>query len=386
MEPTPCLEEQRLAADALRSANWKRWGTYLSERQWATVREDYSDDGDSWNSFPHEHARSRAYRWGEDGLLGFADRECRACFALALWNGKDPLLKERLFGLTGTQGNHGEDVKEQYFYLEATPTYSYAKALYKYPQAEFPYEALVAENRRRGKHDPEFELVDTGVFDGDRYFDIFAEYAKHSPNDILIRVTVANRSSEEATLHLLPSVWFRNTWSWGQIDEGYETKPWIALGGENSFLLEHETLGRFCLEFGRNPNGQLPDVLFTENETNTRRLWGTEPEGEFVKDAFHDYVIRGDSKAVNPNKTGTKAACHYVLRVPPGASQTVSLRLFADNEAPGDPLGPAFGQIFEERIKESSDFHSGLCCAKLNEAERAILYQGVAGMVWSKQF
>jgi len=236
-------EKERLAADAKREANWKRWGPYLSERQWATVREDYSADGNCWDHFPHDHARSRAYRWGEDGLLGFTDRECRLCFALAVWNGKDPILKERLFGLTGPEGNHGEDVKEQYFYLDATPTYSYMKALYKYPQNEFPYTRLVEENRRRGKSGPEFEILDTGVFDDNRYFDITVEYAKNGPNDILVRITAANRSVETATLHLLPTVWFRNTWSWGATEEGSSTKPSITLDPQDRLSLHHESLG-----------------------------------------------------------------------------------------------------------------------------------------------
>src|SRR5438128_1168172 len=252
-------EKARLAADAKREANWKRWGPYLSERQWATVREDYSADGNCWEYLPHDHARSRAYRWGEDGLLGFTDRECRLCFALALWNGRDPILKERLFGLTGSEGNHGEDVKEQYFYLDSTPTHSYLKALYKYPQAEFPYARLLEENRRRGKNDPEFELTDTGVFDDNRYFDVFSEYAKRSPDDILIRITVVNRGPAPATLRLLPTLWFRNTWSWGCTHEGCSLKPRLRRHkDENLIEATHETLGRFFFAVGPGADGDLP--------------------------------------------------------------------------------------------------------------------------------
>src|SRR5438876_12200281 len=242
MEVSPTAEHQRLKQDADRSKNWKRWGPYLSERQWATVREDYSPYGNCWDYFPHDHARSRAYRWGEDGLLGITDRECRLCFALALWNGRDPILKERLFGLTSPEGNHGEDVKESYFYLDSTPTHSYSKALYKYPQTEFPYGRLLEENRRRGKDEPEFELIESGVFDDNRYFDVFAEYAKNSPNDILIRITMANRSPDAARLHLLPTLWFRNTWSWGRTSEGSWPKPQITQADAQTLAAEHASL------------------------------------------------------------------------------------------------------------------------------------------------
>ena len=379
-------EEERLQADAARTANWKRWGTYLSERQWATVREDYSADGDAWAYFPHDHARSRTYRWGEDGLLGFCDRECRLCFALALWNGKDPILKERLFGLTNTEGNHGEDVKEEYFYLDAMPTYSYARALYKYPQAEFPYEMLVQANGRRGKNEPEFELSDTGIFDDNRAFDVFAEYAKNAPDDILIRLTVANRGPEPATLHLLPTLWFRNTWSWGQTYESLGAKPGLSLKEKNRFVADHQTLGRFILEFGTDPNGHLPTTLFTENESNTRRLWGMGAEGAFVKDAFHEYVIHGRTGAVNPANTGTKAALHYVLQIPAGASQTITLRLFAEKESPSDPLGPDFEAIFATRIQEKEAFYRSLTRARLDDTEFNVVRQAAAGMLWTKQF
>ncbi len=267
-------ESDRLAEDTRRHRNWKRWGPYLAERQWGTVREDYSEYGDCWNYLPHDHARSRAYRWGEDGLLGITDRQGRLCFALALWNGRDPILKERLFGLTGPEGNHGEDVKELYYYLDSTPTHSYLKALYKYPQAEYPYESLVRVNRERGKGDPEFELLDTGAFDGNRYFDVFAEYAKADADDILVRITVANRGPETATLHLLPTLWFRNTWSWGRDGEGYWPKPALRRTGPARIEAEHQSLGRYLLEAEPVAGAPAPELLFTDNETNTARLFG----------------------------------------------------------------------------------------------------------------
>jgi len=307
------------------------------------------------------------------------------CFALALWNEADPIIKERLFGLTGSEGNHGEDVKEYYYFLDNTPTHSYMKALYKYPQAEFPYVWLEEENQRRGKRDPEFELVDTGVFNENRYFDIFAEYAKASPNDILIRITVANRGPEAATLHLLPTAWFRNQWSWGRTDEGLTTKPSITQDG-NYLLLNHSMLGRFFLHAGPDPAGQLPKTLFTENESNTSRLWNSGDKRAFVKDAFHEYVVGGRTDAVNPAGVGTKAALQYVLRLPAGAAHTVSLRLFAEKETPVDPLGSSFEQIFATRIAEADDFYRTITIEALNEAERGVIRQAAAGLLWSKQF
>src|SRR5436190_5926806 len=300
-------ETARLAEDAARTANWQRWGPYLSERQWGTVREDYSEHGDSWTYFPHDHARSRAYRWGEDGLLGLCDRECRLCFSLALWNGKDPILKERLFGLTGPEGNHGEDVKECYFYVDSTPTHSYMKALYKYPQAAFPYEALVAENARRSRADPEFEILDTGVFDGERYFDVAAEYAKEGPNDILIRFTVTNRGPDTAPLTLLPTLWFRNTWAWGRSDE---PPPHLSSGAAHTIVADHPGLGRFRLSASPHIAGQRGSLvqLFTDNDSNNERLFNCPSTARYVKDAFHRYVIGGDTSAVNPKRVGTKAA------------------------------------------------------------------------------
>ena len=376
----------RLIEDAERTKNWKRWGPYLSERQWGTVREDYSPDGSSWEYFPHEHARSRAYRWGEDGLLGITDREGRLCFALALWNGRDPILKERLFGLTGPEGNHGEDVKEVYFYLDATPTHSYIKALYKLPQAVFPYALLVEENRRRSKNEQEFEVWDTGIFDGGRYFDVIAEYAKASPNDILIRVTLANRGPEASRLDVLPTLWFRNTWSWGRTGEGYWPKPRIRHAGEGSLLAEQASLGRFRFAAGAGPEGRLPGFLFTENETNAARLFDAPNGAPYVKDAFHEYVVQGRSDAVNPEMTGTKACALYRLEVPAGGGITLRLRLSAEDEAPNEPFGNGFDRVFADRIREADDYYSALLPGHLSEEERRIARQCYAGLLWSKQF
>ncbi|HTX21512.1 MAG TPA: hypothetical protein VMD27_06625 [Candidatus Aquilonibacter sp.] len=380
-------EQERLAADAKRTANWKRWGPYLSERQWGTVREDYSADGTCWDYFPHDHARSRAYRWGEDGLLGITDRECRLCFAVALWNGKDPILKERLFGLTNSEGNHGEDVKEQYFYLDSTPTHSYLKALYKYPQAEFPYAQLVAENRRRGKSDPEFELIDTGIFNENRYFDVFAEYAKNSPDDILIRLTVANRGPDAATLHLLSTLWFRNCWSWGSTHESCSSQPQLRGGKDGKFIsASHQTLGNFRLAIDIAPDSSQPPLWFTENETNMKRLWGVGTENVFVKDAFHEQLVHGRQEAVNPENIGTKAAAHYTLMIPAGGSQTLKLRLFAEKEVPQELFGAAFDKIFAARVQEADEFYSAACPAKVTAAGCNVVRQGYAGLLWSKQF
>ena len=380
-------EGERLAQDAARERNWKRWGPYLSERQWGTVREDYSEHGTAWDYFPHDHARSRTYRWGEDGLLGITDREGRLCFALALWNGRDPILKERLFGLTGSEGNHGEDVKESYFYLDSTPTHSYMKALYKYPQAEFPYARLVEENRRRGKSDPEFELADTGVFDENRYFDVFVEYAKAAPDDLLIRITVANRGPEAARLDVLPTLWFRNTWSWGRTGEGYWARPRIAAAGAGELVAEHETLGRFRLAADATEPGPVrPELLFTENATNAARLFGASNSARYVKDAFHEYVVRGRAGAVSPSAEGTKAAALYRLEVPAGGEATLRLRLAAETEAFREPFGPAFDRVFEERMAEADAFYADRLPANLTGEERRIARQAYAGLLWSKQF
>ena len=380
-------EEIRLEQSHHRTANWQRWGPYLAERQWGTVREDYSATGEAWRYFPHEHARSRAYRWGEDGLLGICDRECRLCFALALWNQRDPILKERLFGLTGPEGNHGEDVKECYYYLDSTPTHAYLKALYKYPQAEFPYARLLAESRRRGRHEPEFELIDTGAFDGNRYFDVQAEYAKASPEDILIRIAVSNRGPEPAVLHLLPSVWFRNTWSWGCTHEGCEVKPRITADGPAGVAAEHTTLGRFRLLADAGPKGP-PTWLFTDNETNTERLYAARNGSRYVKDAFHDYLIGGQRDAVNPKRFGTKAATHYRLEVPAEEEITLRLRLVAEEELSEQPFDETFSQIFEQRIREADAFYAARLphYQEQSDEQRRVARQAYAGLLWSKQF
>jgi Glycosyl hydrolase family 63 C-terminal domain len=372
-------ESQRLQEDANREKNWKRWGPYLAERQWGTVREDYSEDGNSWEYFPHDHARSRAYRWGEDGLLGFTDREERLCFALALWNGHDPILKERIFGLTNPEGNHGEDVKDYYFYLDSTPTHSYVKGLYKYPQQEFPYSRLVEENRRRGKDQPEFELADTGIFDDNRYFDVTAEYAKASPNDILIKITVANRGLAAATLYLLPTLWFRNTWSWGRTGEGYWPKPTMRLLEGGSVTTEHESLGRmhFFAQGG-------PEFLFTENETNCQRLFGVASQGPYVKDAFHEYVIRGRVDAVNPALVGTKVSPYYKLEVPALGETVVRLRL--TQSLPQHPFEAEFDRTVAARISEADDFYASRIPRRLDAHQRSTMRQAYAGLLWSKQF
>jgi hypothetical protein len=378
-------EAERLAQDARRERNWKRWGPYLSERQWGTVREDYSEGGDCWNYFPHDHARSRAYRWGEDGLLGITDRQGRMCFALAVWNGRDPILKERLFGLTGPEGNHGEDVKELYYYLDSTPTHSYLKALYKYPQAEFPYEALVRGNRERGRQDLELELLETGVFDDNRYFDVFAEYAKADTDDILIRITVANRGPDTATLHLLPTLWFRNTWSWGREGEGYWPRGVIRAAGPASLDAEHASLGRYRLE-ADSPDGATPDLLFTENETNQSRLYGVPNVQPQVKDAFHRAIIQGEPEAVNPSGEGSKAAFRYTLVIPGGGERVVRLRLRSHGQARGNAFGAGFEKTFRDRVAEADDFYAERIPAGATEDERRVLRQGYAGLLWSKQF
>src|SRR5436305_1782687 len=381
--PPASAESQRLETDARRETNWKRWGTYLSERQWGTVREDYSATGDAWTYLPHDHARSRAYRWGEDGLLGLCDRECRVCFAVALWNGRDPILKERLFGLSGPEGNHGEDVKEAYFYLDATPTGCYAKALYKYPQAPFPYARLVDENHRRGKGDPEFEILDTGIFDDNRYFDVFVEYAKASPNDVLIRITAANRGPDEATLHLLPTLWFRTTWSWGRAgEEGYGPKGTYTRDGGRALLADHPGLGRCRLAAEEAP----AEILFTENESNAQRLFGTANPTPYVKDAFHRYLIAGEKDAVNPAGTGTKSALVYRLAVPAGGEAVLRLRLSLAEEAPAEAFGPGFDAVFAERIREADEHYAQLIPPGATADGVRVARQAAAGLLWSRQY
>ncbi|MGO9604316.1 MAG: MGH1-like glycoside hydrolase domain-containing protein [Candidatus Binataceae bacterium] len=404
-------ERARLQEGMGRNESWRRWGPFLSDRQWATVREDYSSDGSAWAYFPHDHARSRVYRWGEDGLLGICDRRCRLCFAVALWNGRDPILKERLFGLTGKQGNHGEDVKECYFYLDATPTASYLKGLYKYPQAEYPYSRLVEENRRRSRREPEFELIDTGVFDDNRYFDVFVEYAKASPEDILIKITICNRGPELANIHLLPTLWFRNTWSWGRTGDDYWRKPKLWQAAPSEIRAEHETLGNYTLSFATASEGNGPELLFTENATNTKRLWDIDGAEPYVKDAFHRYVIDGERTAVNPDKAGTKAAMHYEFAVPAGGEVSVRLRLSSTREAGKTPLDDEFEQLFAQREREADEFYADIFRwgeelanesapgsstgsapestqppSTFSSEERNVIRQAMAGLVWSCQF
>ena len=377
-------EGLRLAEDATRKHDWRRWGPYLSERQWGTVREDYSASGDAWSSFPHDHARSRAYRWGEDGLLGICDRYCGIALALSLWNERDPILKERLFGLTGPEGNHGEDVKELYYYLDATPTASYLRALYKYPQAAFPYAELVEESRRRGRADPEFELVDTGVFDEGRYFDVAAEYAKASPEHMLLRVTIANRGPDDARLHVLPTVWCRNTWSWGG---GYEEdwgRPTIEAVGDHGLVVNHPTLGRYRVDADDGPGGP-PNLLFTENETNAERLFGARNTSPYVKDAFNAYLLEGRADAVNPERNGTKAAVHYVLEIPPGHETAICLQLRAENEKV-IPFGVSFDRVIADRRDDADAFFAACERQSLDPGRGAVARQAYAGLVWSKQF
>lgn len=382
----PSAEEIRLGEDARRERFWKLWGTYLSERQWGTVREDYSPNGDVWTSFPFDQARSRAYRWGEDGLLGLSDRFGRLCFGLALWNGKDPILKERLFGLSGPQGNHGEDVKELYYYLDATPTHSYCKGLYKYPQAEFPYADLIAENGRRSHLQPEYELVDTGVFDQNRYFDVQVEYAKGSIKDILVRVTISNRGPEAADLVFLPTLWYRNTWSWGRISEECLVEPRISVPRPGQLSSSHEVMGGYEMTFDKGPDGKLPDFLFTDNETNTGRLYGNPSNRRFVKDAFHDAVIHGKADALNPEQFGTKAAGRYNLTLPAGKSVVIRMRLTAKGAAQGEPLDDSFEDIFSARIAEADEFYASKLKETLGPAEKNVSRQAYAGLLWSKQF
>jgi Mannosylglycerate hydrolase MGH1-like glycoside hydrolase domain len=407
-------EYVRLTTGMGQNEAWRRWGPFLSDRQWATVREDYSPGGTAWEYLPHDHARSRAYRWGEDGLLGICDRRCRLCFAVALWNGRDPILKERLFGLTGNEGNHGEDVKECYFYLDATPTASYLKALYKYPQAEYPYGLLVEENRRRGRNQREFELVDTGVFDDNRYFDVFVEYAKASPEDILIRITACNRGPDAAQLHLLPTLWFRNTWAWGRDGDDYWERPILWQTDAAAVRAEHEALGNYVFFPSPLPTGEPPEWLFTENETNTRRLFGVDGPQPYVKDAFHRYIVGGERDAVNPDRTGTKTAVWYPLQIPAGGQVCVRLRLSAAAEANTQPFASGFDETFAQRKREADEFYDDLFQwaqphfvdrtedagpadrdgrdqgapqrSIFGDEERNVMRQAAAGLVWNCQF
>jgi hypothetical protein len=367
------VEGKRLSENSAFNSVWRRFGPYLSERQWGTVREDYSEYGNAWAYFPHDHARSRAYRWGEDGIAGYSDHRQRICFSLAMWNERDPILKERLFGLTNDEGNHGEDVKEQYYYLDATPTHSYLKMLYKYPQAEFPYAWLVEENRNRGRQRPEFELIDTGVFNEGRYFDVFVEYAKVGPNDVLIRIRAINRGPEYKRLHLLPQVFFRNTWSWTKDAK----RPYLFAEDARTVHLQHPELGGFRLYCEGDPQ-----LLFCENETNFKRVFGIEGGPQCPKDAFHDYVVHGKHDAVSPESSGTKAAAHYQFELAPGETHELHLRLSLDEHA--QPFAD-FDALFATREREADEFYGELQAEITDEDQRRIQRQAFAGMIWSKQ-
>jgi len=378
-------EDERLAAAAERAVHWKRWGPYLSERQWGTVREDYSPNGDAWNYLPHDHARSRAYRWGEDGIGGICDRHQHICLAFAFWNEKDPILKERLFGLTNREGNHGEDVKEYYFYLEATPTSAYLKFLYKYSQAAYPYDQLVAENGRRDRTQPEYELIDTGIFDENRYFDIFIEYAKAESEDILVRLTAWNRGPDPAKLHALPTLWFRNRWAWG---DPYDKPVAARIDGPRGIGIieatEYHYMKRWLLAEGN------PELLFTENETNVERLFGLKNEIPYVKDAFHRYIVNGECEAVNPALCGTKTAAHYLLEIPAGESRTIRLRFANHNPAAGagsaeSVFGAYFDEVFAARMKEAEEFYAQRSGGILSLDAQCVQRQAFAGLLWGKQ-
>jgi hypothetical protein len=360
---------------------WRKWGPYLSERQWGTVREDYSQDGNAWNHFTHDQARSRAYHWGEDGLAGLSDEKQLLCFSVALWNGKDSILKERLFGLTNSEGNHGEDVKEYYFYLDSTPTHSYMKYLYKYPQAAFPYTDLIETNKRRNRADMEYELLDTGIFNSDRYFDVFVEYAKQSPEDILIQISVSNRGPEPATVHVLPTLWFRNTWTWWPGAPKPSMKQVSGPKGVQAVAGSHVDVGERYLYC----QGDVP-LLFTETETNNERIFGTPNASPYVKDGINNYVVQGNHNAVNPEKTGTKSAAHYQLDVSAGKTATIHLRLSdAAPDAIGDPFKD-FSEIMQARQREADEFYKSITPTRVSEDEALVMRQALAGMLWSKQY
>jgi hypothetical protein len=382
------MEKVRLQEAREKKRSWKKWGPYLSERQWGTVREDYSPNGDAWNFFTHDQARSRAYRWGEDGLAGISDDRQQLCFAIALWNGKDPILKERLFGLTNSEGNHGEDVKEYYFYLDSTPTHSYMKYLYKYPHATFPYDELVTKNGKRSREEMEYELLDTGVFNDDNYFDVFVEYAKNDVEDLLVKVTVVNRGSAEADLHVLPTIWFRNDWSsWIADANRASVKPVLqqieSSPGTSSLMASHSKLGDFVFSC----DGNVP-LLFTENETNHEKLFhGTPNESEHVKDGINDYVVLGKQNAVNPENKGTKASAHFNGKVGAGQSVVLRLRLTktqSDNKH--EIFGKSFDKIFEDRLREADEFYKSVTPPSVGKDEANVMRQALAGMLWSKQF
>jgi len=380
-------EKSRLEEARAKKVLWKKWGPYLSERQWGTVREDYSEQGDAWNFFTHEHARSRAYRWGEDGIAGISDDMQRLCFSLALWNGKDPILKERLFGLTNSQGNHGEDVKEYYFYLDSTPTHSYMKYLYKYPQAAYPYADLVETNGRRSRDEMEYELLDTGIFNDDRYFDVFVEYAKGDAEDILVRITAINRGPDAAELHLLPTLWFRNDWSaWIAESNRAAEKPNLrqikAKAGMSAVEVSHTPLGEFI--FSCEGDVQL---LFTENETNHEQLFGHPNESPYVKDGINNCVVQGRQDEVNPGKEGTKVAAHYRATVGACQTEVVRLRLSSRTlDREGEAFGKQFDEIFAERLREADEFYQSVTPSSVSADAANVMRQALAGMLWSKQF
>src|SRR5258706_6092839 len=374
-------ETARLQEARATNAPWRKWGPYLSERQWGTVREDYSRDGNAWDYFTHDQARSRAYHWGEDGLAGISDEKQLLCFSVGLWNGKDPILKERLFGLTNSESNHGEDVKEYYFYLDSTPTHSYMKYLYKYPQAAFPYDDLIATSRRRNRGDMEYELLDTGVFNSDRYFDVFVEYAKQTPEDILVQISVCNRGPAPADLHVLPTLWFRNTWAWWPDTPKPSLKQVTGKNGSPAVVASHAQLGErylYCEEGAA--------LLFTENETNNERTFGTRNATPYVKDGINDFVVNGKRDAVNPERTGTKAAAQYRITV--GAGETATIRLRLSDLAPA-AMGDAFNgftHIMEGRKREADEFYPGITPDRVGKDEALVMRQALAGMLWSKQY
>ncbi len=373
-------EYRRLQEAERRERNWQRWGPYLADRQWGTVREDYSADGNCWHHFPHDHARSRVYRWGEDGLLGICDRECRLCFGLALWNGQDPILKERLFGLDGNEGLHGEDVKELYYHLDGVPTHSYMRALYKYPLGAFPYAQLVERNRGRSRQEPEFEIRDTGAFAEDHYLDVMVEYAKDGPDDLYIRLVLANRSRQPAHVCVLPTLWFRNTWIWGCEHEGCTLKPLIEPAGPGLLVTRHATLEPFALRCGADPAGLPPELIFTENISNSERLWGVKNPTPWVKDAFHEYVVQGRADAVSPHRSGTKAAALYRLAFAPGQTQTLYLRL-TNTVAAAELTAAGADAVFSARRAEADAFYQAILPADSTVARTAL-----AGLLWTKQF
>lgn len=399
-------EYLRLQESKSRVANWQRWGAYLSERQWGTVREDYSTNQDAWHFLPHDHARSRAYRWGEDGLLGICDRQGRLCFSFAFWNTRDPILKERLFGLTGPEGNHGEDVKECYYYVDATPTQSYMKGLYKYPQARFPYERLVECNRSRSRFEPEFELTDAEAFENNAYFDCQIEYAKESPDDVLMRLTVHNRGPRPAVLHVLPQLWFHNSWSWGCTHEGCTTKPRLRLvrtidEPHGVVLCDHETLGQYEFRVQANAAGESPAWLFTDNETNPDRHPTITSGGRFFKDAFHEYVLEGNSDRVNPQMFGTKCAAHYMAIVHTDRPLVLRCRLTSRGKTQLPPYSPPdqtialdrmasidadFDTIIDRRTTEADAYYDAIISSSLSQQEKSVARQAYAGLIWTKQF